>query len=46
MSLFLIVLALVLLVWWVARLVAAVRGDGYGLRPPPPSHHADRTVDA
>lgn len=49
MSLLLIALAAVLLVWWVARLVAVVRGDGYGLRPPPASHHAEHarhSVDA
>jgi hypothetical protein len=46
MSLFLIVLAAALLLWWVARLVATVRSDGYGLRPPPPSHHTERTLRA
>ncbi|MBB2922954.1 hypothetical protein [Cellulomonas cellasea] len=46
MSLFLIVLAAALLVWWVARLVAVVREDGYGLRPPPPSHEHDHPVRA
>ncbi|MGW6131470.1 hypothetical protein ACWFNE_15730 [Cellulomonas sp. NPDC055163] len=46
MSLFLIVLAAVLLLWWVARLVATLRGDGYGLRPPPRSHEHDRPLRA
>lgn len=46
MSLFLVVLASALLLWWVARLVVTVRGDGYGLRPPPPSHEPDRPLRA
>lgn len=44
MSLFLIVLAAFLLLWWVARLVITLRNDGYGLRPPPPSHEQDRPL--
>lgn len=25
--------------WWLVRLVQTVRADGYGMRPPPRSHH-------
>lgn len=42
MTLLLIVLGSFLLVWWVARLAVTVRGDGYGLRPPPRSHPQER----
>ncbi len=30
---------LALTLWWAARLVGTVRGDGYGARRPPASHH-------
>ncbi|HEY0216435.1 MAG TPA: hypothetical protein VGC57_08600 [Cellulomonas sp.] len=30
---------LALTLWWAVRLVVTVRGDGYGTRRPPTSHH-------
>lgn len=37
-TLIFLLIALVLVVWWVARLVATIRRDGYGTRRPPASH--------
>ncbi len=36
--LFLLLIAAVLVAWWVVRLVVTIRHDGYGTRPPPASH--------
>lgn len=47
MTTFWILVALAVLAWWVARLVATVRRDGLGTTPPPASHAdwADATSD-
>lgn len=44
MNLVLLVFAAALLLGWVVRLVVTLRNDGYGLRPPPPSHEHDRPL--